>query len=289
LALYEICARYKDNPSHLTSSKHWHWWLPVLTGKPIPAELKTEWRFFHRDTLKGAIEEVNNISELEIKLIEKKVGRSVEFIQFFVMKKKEEDPKTAPVPIDVTTMLRAYELGVEREVAEELFERYGQEHFAKGVHRLEQILALPNHTIYHPTAWIKAVLAGKSLADRPEALDRVQSSAVGQPKQSAAEANQTKFHSLEAQRTKLVRSEIAKIAEDPQALGKLLDGFKKHMEAKNASQPVMARIARAEWDSPVLAGELFVYYWKQTRKTDEWTGADTSLPIVNPVIQGKLF
>ena len=82
LALYEICARYKHNPSHMTSRQHWHWWLPVLTGKPVPKEIKTEFRFFNRDTIKPAIEEVNEVSELIVSVHEYKVGRSIEFLQF---------------------------------------------------------------------------------------------------------------------------------------------------------------------------------------------------------------
>ena len=32
--LYEICARYKDNPSHLSARKPWQWWYLKLAGKP---------------------------------------------------------------------------------------------------------------------------------------------------------------------------------------------------------------------------------------------------------------
>ena len=60
----------------------------MLTGKPVPDEIKTEFRFFNRDTIKPAVEEVNEVSELVVVAREHKIGRSIEFLQFEVRKKK---------------------------------------------------------------------------------------------------------------------------------------------------------------------------------------------------------
>lgn len=66
MALYEICARYVNNPSHLTSRQNWKtWWRPVLTGVAADPE-KAEYRFFNRDVLKKAVAEVNAKSNLQI-------------------------------------------------------------------------------------------------------------------------------------------------------------------------------------------------------------------------------
>ena len=48
VALYEICARYRDNPSGLTGRHNWKWWYPILTGSPIEKR-KVEYRYFYRD------------------------------------------------------------------------------------------------------------------------------------------------------------------------------------------------------------------------------------------------
>ena len=53
MALYEICARYVDNPRHLTARQHWRWWRPVLTGVSSD-DSKAEYRFFKRDVLHKA-------------------------------------------------------------------------------------------------------------------------------------------------------------------------------------------------------------------------------------------
>ncbi|MBK6388345.1 MAG: replication initiation protein [Rhodoferax sp.] len=140
LALYEICARYKDNPSHLTSKQRWQWWLPVLTGKPLPDEIKTEFRFFNRDTIKPAVEEVNEVSELVVTALEFKVGRSVEYIQFEV-RKKPETPVVESQPIDLRDVARA-PLGIDPETAEDLHIRYGVVQFQRLIERLEARLNL---------------------------------------------------------------------------------------------------------------------------------------------------
>ena len=131
LALYEICARYKNNPSRVTSKQHWKWWLPVLTGKPAPNEIKTEYRFFNRDTIKPAIDEVNEVSELIVSAHEFKVGRSIEFIQFEVRLKKEETVKK--IAVDLTKVARAIQLGIDSEIAEDHFIRHGELAFAKAI------------------------------------------------------------------------------------------------------------------------------------------------------------
>ena len=75
VALYEICSRYRDIGR--TARNPWRWWHPVLTGQPPdPAKLeKLDYRFFKRDTLRGAIAEVSAITDLEVELIEHRKGR----------------------------------------------------------------------------------------------------------------------------------------------------------------------------------------------------------------------
>lgn len=83
-ALYEICVRYVTSPTGITMREPWEWWRPRLTGNPEDAVEGTEYKIFHRDVLKKAIAEVNNLTDIEIELIQHKVGRKVTDIQFKV-------------------------------------------------------------------------------------------------------------------------------------------------------------------------------------------------------------
>lgn len=85
-ALYEICVRYVTNPSNLTMRAPWEWWRPRLTGNPEDAVEPTEYKFFKRDVLKPAVEEVNRLADINVELVEHKQGRRVAEIQFKVKK-----------------------------------------------------------------------------------------------------------------------------------------------------------------------------------------------------------
>lgn len=102
VALYEICARYKNNPSGLTSSSHPDWWVEALTHKPS-IDAKTgerkirEWRKVKNEHVNGAIIEINSKTDLDIKMVEKKVGRAVVEVQFEVRRKRSTgDKKVGP-------------------------------------------------------------------------------------------------------------------------------------------------------------------------------------------------
>lgn len=107
--LYDICAQYETNRHGkefgLTTKKPWEWWHPRLTGHP-PAKgedgqlkltdkdgkpIDQEYKYFKRDTLAPAIEEINTWTDIEIKLVEHKVGRRIAEIQFEVRSKAKPE------------------------------------------------------------------------------------------------------------------------------------------------------------------------------------------------------
>ena len=60
-----------DNPSGLTARQHWTWWRPVLTGCPEDqVGIYVQWKYFNRDVIKKALIEVNQITDLEVAVIE---------------------------------------------------------------------------------------------------------------------------------------------------------------------------------------------------------------------------
>lgn len=274
LALYEICARYKHNPSHMTSKQHWHWWLPVLTGKPVPKEIKTEFRFFNRDTIKPAVEEVNEVSELIVSVHEFKLGRSIEFLQFEVHLKPEATVKDTE-PVDLSKLARAHELGIDPEMAEDLFIRYGELAFAKAIRRLEQRLALSGPPVLSRHAYLKSLLAEKVTDNL--ILELVpKSTGQGEPKPKvmaahAGDVRQAKFQERQAERVQTVRSEIDALHESDRNI--LLAELKQSLKARGVATAIIQRIDDGKWQSALIMGELMRFYWKRSRGTD-WLERD---------------
>lgn len=128
VVLYEICCRYADNPSGLTARQSWAWWRPVLTGAPDSAtSAYQEYKIFNRDVVKKAVKKVNEVTDLEIELIEHKIGRSVKELQFKVKRKSQPaaQPDRKIEPVDLKTIGAAIKSGLHQDKAEKLLFKYG--------------------------------------------------------------------------------------------------------------------------------------------------------------------
>jgi hypothetical protein len=133
LALYELCRRYATNPSKLTSPYSIEHWYGLLTGNPTPDKVEDlpEYKYFKRDVLKGAIAEVNQHTDIEVELIEHKVGRRVQQLQFRVNFKPKALPETRPPSvIDVTLLERLMALGLSQLEADNVFATHSDEQIA---------------------------------------------------------------------------------------------------------------------------------------------------------------
>ena len=127
VALYEICARYRDNPSGVTSRKPVAWWADALSQAPAGTE-RREWRKFKNERVKPAIDEINAETDLEIELIEHKQGRAVVEAQFAVRKKKRASHKVRQSAelVDANLVLRAESLGIRELKLEGLIKEFGE-------------------------------------------------------------------------------------------------------------------------------------------------------------------
>jgi len=91
VALYEICARYRTNAAGVTSLQAPLWWIKALSNKVPDLDPKTgepkwrEWRKFKDEKIKKTVAEINEQTDLNIELIEKKEG-----VQFAVKRKASE-------------------------------------------------------------------------------------------------------------------------------------------------------------------------------------------------------
>ncbi|MDA8256779.1 MAG: replication initiation protein [Betaproteobacteria bacterium] len=120
ISLYENAKRYATNPSRLTMRETWEWWHDVLTGIPMTHE-KPEYKYFKRDVLKPAIDEVNT-TDIRVELIEHKTGRRITHLQFRIERAAQGALELPPPPvIDTKTIDRIRELGINPREAEDIF------------------------------------------------------------------------------------------------------------------------------------------------------------------------
>jgi len=119
-ALYEIAKRYLTNSGGKTSRNHWYWWHDTLTGRRIDSGKYPEYRYFKRDVLIPAIEEVNR-TDISIVLNEFKKGRTVTDLQFSVTMARQTTLllPTCPV-IDSVLLDRVCSIGFTERQAIEL-------------------------------------------------------------------------------------------------------------------------------------------------------------------------
>ena len=118
-ALYEIAKRYLTNIGGKTSKNHWHWWYDTLTGKQVGSIEYPAYKYFKRDVLIPAIEEVNR-TDINVVLTELKKGRTVTDLQFVVTLAQQTSLERPPGPIIDSILLgRVCALGLtERQACE---------------------------------------------------------------------------------------------------------------------------------------------------------------------------
>lgn len=103
IALYEICYRYRTNPSKVTSEHTTHWWCESLLGDSKINSLHdlknstkidlVKWNIFKRDYLYPAIKFINtnSMTPLLVELIEVKSGRLIAGVKFKIDFKTPQD------------------------------------------------------------------------------------------------------------------------------------------------------------------------------------------------------
>ena len=185
VALYEICARYRDNPGGVTSRKPLAWWADALSPVPGGTE-RREWRKFKNERVKPAIDEINSETDLEIELIEHKQGRAVVEAQFAVRKKKTAPKlRQSDQLVDANLVLRAESLGIRELKLEVLIKEFGEELVAEKVEVLERRAAKSHlRGIDNAYSYLRSLL--RHSGGRDDAAEDDGSQGVPVPAQSAA-------------------------------------------------------------------------------------------------------
>lgn len=123
VALFEIGARYRTSPGGLTMRKPYAWWVPTLTG--ARTETVPEYKYFKRDVLRPAMNEVNLHADFTLDLIEHKTGNKVTEIQFSVRGKPAEAMVDSDAPtFDGDLLERVIRLGMTQDDARGICEKH---------------------------------------------------------------------------------------------------------------------------------------------------------------------
>ena len=265
VALYEMCARYRDSPAGVTSRQHWSWWAEALRSSPT-SKVRA-WRKFKNEFVTPAIKEINDLGDIEIELIEFRRGREVEFVQFGVNKSARRPERIAPVPPDVTNILRGGKLGVRDTVIEELERAYGVVAVTEGLDRYERFLSGSDRPrIGNAGAYLRTIIANKAREDAPagQGTELVKTAHVAPA--SPRDLEDTERH----RRFSLVREQFAKL--DPEEQLEWVRRVRDEADASLAPSPsIMKRLARGEWQSP-LVQVMVIQHYARSELGDDWAG-----------------
>ena len=271
LALYEICTRYKDIGR--TARQSWHWWRPVLTGKPENEKTsKMEYRIFKRDWLKLAIAEVCAVTDLDIELVEYKTGRFISELQFLVRPKAQPNLpfKESPQPVDLTLITRAGTLGVDSDQAEALLEEFGELALRSGLDALQKRLATAfPEPLRDPYRYLKSLMPGESkriAAQREvEAAKQDPRSAASREVQAGRQARW--IEAWQRERRDRIIEEIDAFSDDARV--ELVKGLLADMERRNVHPSIRKRLQTSGWKHQLVVHEM-VRHYAQAAHGEAW-------------------
>ena len=97
LALYEMCAGYREKETYTDGTPWWHLddLKVLLCGED---SVYPQFKIFNRDVLKPAIAEVNKVTDINIVMGTRKLGRKVNAVKFHVWSKEDYDKRLLEKP-----------------------------------------------------------------------------------------------------------------------------------------------------------------------------------------------
>ena len=270
VALYEICARYRENPSGVTSRKPVTWWVDALSNGPGPE--RREWRKFKNERVKDAVVEINAETDLEIDLIEHKQGRVITEVQFAVRKKRQA-PLARPLtgePVDATLVLRAETLGIREIKLEGLLKEFGDERVRAQIEVLERRAANKSlRTIENAFSYLRSLLrnepASEGAADTRAAVPPV----VLQPvRETPAPAPSLEGANWLREQIEAMKKEVAAL--EPAQLKRWVDQALQDLARKGALNAVISRRAAQGDVLHGLLGSAVVYAYADATYGPDW-------------------
>ncbi|MBW8832946.1 MAG: replication initiation protein [Burkholderiales bacterium] len=271
VALYEICARYRDNPGGVTSRHSWEWWVAVLKGSE--AGKQREWRKFKNEFVNPAVREINDVSDIEVELLEYKQGRAIADVQFAVRKKPVNSLPNRPEPPDVTHLLQAAKLGIRESDVEVLLEQYGPEAMTAALDAMERFMrGATARPIVSKTAYLKTILKGHPVQSVPQTtLPSVSPAVTAAPPPLTTAADDE-----QARRLAVYRARFESLNADEQ--GGWATRLRNHLSdhGKVTSAGVMRRLQAGQWQSPLVTAMMIRFYAEQTDGPN-WASCDLNV------------
>lgn len=273
VALYEICARYKDSPGGLTSRHEPEFWTKVLReGGGIKPR---EFRKFKNELLVPAIAEINEATEIEIDLIEHREHTVLRTVQFKVKRKSKEIQRAqVPEPADVTLVMRSARLGVRESDLDALLSKYGALKVTEALDAMDAYVSDPGaERILNRGAYLKAVLANRY----PDGMtvEQVSAAELELPKPTETVADGAELaEAWRAEKVRQVRAEFAALPEQDQR--RWLELAKGHRNLQAMTVAMRKRIDAGEWESPLIRHAVLDTYatarygsgWKEPGEMD---------------------
>lgn len=273
VALYEICARYRENPSGVTSRKPVAWWVDALSNGP-GAE-RREWRKFKNERVKDAVAEINAETDLDIDLIEHKQGRVITEVQFAVRKKRQAAPArpASSEPVDATLVLRAETLGIREIKLEGLIKEFGDERVRSQIDVLERRAANKTlRTIDNAFSYLRSLLRNEPQAQEspPEAssapaLDATAPTPASRPVGPVAGLEGSSYLREQIQ---AMKQEVAAL--EPAQLKRWVDQALHDLARKGALNAVISRRAAQGDVLHGLLGSAVVYAYADATYGPDW-------------------
>lgn len=249
VALYEICARYKDSPGGLTSRHKPDFWTGVLReGGGIKPR---EFRKFKSELLMPAITEINEETEIAVELIENREQSTLQTVQFKVARKARDKAKI-PEAADVTLVMRAAKLGVRESDLDALTAKYGALKVTEGLDAMESYISDPTASkILSRGAYLKTVLANRFPdGGAPGRLSPAEEFQV--PKVDPKREQEELIEAWKDKRRKAVRNEFSALPEVEKA--KWIDQAAPRLLQRTSTTPAMRkRLANHDWESPLIS------------------------------------
>lgn len=189
-ALYDIANRYCSSPSRLTMKESPDWWYATLCGVPVSSKVK-EYKYFKRDVLLCAIEEINAVTDVTIDLsagdlIEFREKRRVVAIQFRVARKAQQQLELTGPIINTELMQQIADLGMSMRDAENIFATHPENLIRETLKLVEERLNNPSlPSVSSPAGFFRAALKGKYVDNKPKLTPRHQRKPAELPKEAA--------------------------------------------------------------------------------------------------------
>ncbi|MFA7282839.1 MAG: replication initiation protein [Sterolibacterium sp.] len=189
LALYEICRRYITNPSKVTNKDRWESWYLLLSGEPVGSDIP-EYSYVNRNVFKKAVAEVNDLTDIDVEMLQFRVGRFVKEVQFSVRRKAQSALSFEPPPVEAGLLSRLTALGVSLPDAERLAAKYPENDLVNTIALVEVRAAdktLPALGI--PAAYLKKALRDGYATGQQQRQDAEKKATAEERDKAAAETS----------------------------------------------------------------------------------------------------